>query len=53
LENGGKRMGKYMGRERDIYIYGEKSGEDSGMKYMNMIISTIFVLGDLNTNLIF
>lgn len=39
--------------EREIYIYGEKSGEDSGMKYMNMIISTIFVLGDLNTNLIF
>ena len=50
-------MGKYMGREIYIYIYiyiyGEKSGEDSGMKYMNMIISTIFVLGDLNTNLIF
>jgi hypothetical protein len=50
----GKGWGNIWGeRERYIYIYGEKSGEDSGMKYMNMIISTIFVLGDLNTNLIF
>jgi hypothetical protein len=48
----GKGWGNIWG-EREIYIYGEKSGEDSGMKYMNMIISTIFVLGDLNTNLIF
>lgn len=41
-----RSLGKWWEKDGEIYgereIYGEKSGEDSGMKYMDMIISNYY-----------